>query len=168
LHGPCSDAKTVELPAGTRDALASLREDDLMENVITRGMDRLAAGDHERQAFHILHWGFVTAPVIAGLDKFAELLADWDKYLAPSIAQMLGAGAHTFMLIVGVVEIVAGLLVAIKPRIGAYVVAGWLAGIILNLLIGAQYFDVALRDFGLCLGALALGRLAAVHERVRT
>src|SRR5205085_2382031 len=106
---------------------------------------------------------------IAGLDKFAHLLANWDKYLAPPFARMLGsAGAHTFMLVVGVVEIIAGLLVAIRPRIGAYVVAAWLAGIILNLAIGGQYLDVALRDLGLCLGALALGRLAAVYDSRRT
>ena len=113
------------------------------------------------QAYQILHLGFVAAPVIAGLDKFAELLTDWDKYLAPPIARMLGGAAHGFMLVVGVVEILAGLLVALRPKIGAYVVAAWLGGIILTLLIGAQYFDVALRDFGLMLGALALGRLAS-------
>jgi hypothetical protein len=116
-----------------------------------------------RQAYHILHLGFVAAPVIAGLDKFAELLVDWDQYLAPPVARMLGGASHGFMLVVGIVEIVAGLLVAIRPRIGAYVVAAWLAGIIVNLLMTGRYFDVALRDFGLCLGALALGRLAAVY-----
>jgi hypothetical protein len=93
------------------------------------------------------------------------VLVDWDKYLAPSVARLVPGGAHTFMMIVGVVEVVAGLLVALKPRIGAYVVAAWLVGIIGNLLLSGQYFDVALRDFGLCLGALALGRLAMVHDR---
>jgi hypothetical protein len=133
-----------------------------MANVIAREAGDLAKSP-ERQAYQILHWGFVAAPVIAGLDKFAGLLANWDKYLAPPIANMLGGSAHTFMLVVGAIEVVAGLLVALKPRIGGYVVAGWLAGIIVNLLIGGHYFDIALRDFGLMLGALALARLAEVH-----
>jgi hypothetical protein len=122
----------------------------------------------ERQAYEILHWGFVAAPVLAGLDKFANILTNWDAYLAPPIAKMLGGSAHTFMLVVGVVEVVAGLLVAIKPKIGGYVVAAWLGGIIINLLIGGRYLDVALRDFGLMLGALALGRLAQVFDRPRS
>ncbi len=137
-----------------------------MANVISR-VDAQAAHNPERQAYHILHVGFVAAPVIAGLDKFANILTNWDQYLAPPIAKMLGGLAHPFMLAVGVIEVIAGLLVALKPRIGAYVVAAWLGGIILNLLIGAHYFDVALRDFGLMLGALALGRLASVHDRSR-
>jgi hypothetical protein len=117
----------------------------------------------ERQAYELLHWGFVAAPVIAGLDKFAGLLTNWDQYLAPPIARIFGGGAHTFMLVVGVIEVIAGLIVAVRPRIGAYVVAAWLVGIIVNLLISGRYFDIALRDFGLFLGALALGRLAQVH-----
>jgi hypothetical protein len=112
------------------------------------------------QAYQILHVGFAALPIIAGLDKFASVLANWDKYLAPVVASHLPCSAHTFMMIVGVVEIVAGLLVAIKPRIGAYVVAAWLVSIIGNLLLLGGYFDVALRDFGLCLGAIALGRLS--------
>ena len=118
-----------------------------------------------RQAYELLHWGFVAAPAIAGLDKFTDLLVNWDKYLAPSFARMLPVSAHSFMQVVGGVEIVAALLVAVKPKIGAYVVAAWLAGIIVNLLVSGAYFDVALRDFGLMLGALALGRLAVAHER---
>ena len=112
------------------------------------------------QAYQILHWGFVALPIIAGLDKFFGVLASWDKYLAPAVAAHLPNSAHTFMMIVGVVEIAAGLLVAVKPRIGAYVVAAWLVAIIGNLFLLGGYFDVALRDFGLCLGALALGRLS--------
>lgn len=139
-----------------------------MANVITRDVRTDVTGHAERQAYRILHFGFVAAPVIAGLDKFAELLCDWDKYLAPPIARVLGGASHSFMLVVGVVEILAGLLVALRPRIGAYVVAAWLAGIILNLVIGLHYFDVALRDFGLLLGALALGRLAEVYDRRAT
>jgi hypothetical protein len=138
-----------------------------MANVIARPVEADLVRNPERQAYELLHWGFVAAPVIAGLDKFSELLADWDSYLAPPIARMLGGAAHGFMLVVGVVEVVAGLLVAVRPRIGAYVVAAWLGGIILNLLISGHFFDIALRDFGLMLGALALGRLAIVHDKRR-
>ncbi len=138
-----------------------------MASVISRPVQAELARNPERQAYELLHWGFVAAPVIAGLDKWSELLADWDRYLAPPIARTLGGAAHGFMLVVGVVEVIAGLLVALRPRIGAYVVAAWLGGIILNLVASGQYFDVALRDFGLMLGALALGRLSLVHDRRR-
>jgi hypothetical protein len=124
-----------------------------------------AVGEPAHAAFRILHVGFIVAPTLAGLDKFFHLLVDWDQYLAPAIARLLPFSAHRFMLIVGVVEVAAGLLVAIKPRIGGLVVAAWLAGIVLNLLIGATYWDIALRDFGLMLGALALSLLATRHER---
>jgi uncharacterized membrane protein len=113
------------------------------------------------QAYEILHWGFTVAPILAGADKFFHLLCDWDKYLAPQVANMLPFSGHTFMLIVGVIEIAAGIGVMLAPRIFAYVVSAWLVGIILNLLIAGAYFDVALRDLGLALGALALGRLAS-------
>jgi len=124
--------------------------------------DEISADAHSPayQAYQILHWGFVAAPVIAGLDKFGNVLTRWDQYLAPQVANVLPFSAHTFMMIVGVIEIAAGLLVAIKPRIGAYVVAAWLAGIIGNMLLAGNFFDVALRDFGLLLAALALGRLS--------
>jgi hypothetical protein len=112
------------------------------------------------QAYQILHIAFTIAPVIAGVDKFLHLLVNWDQYLAPVVARMLPFSGHTFMLLVGVIEVVAGLLVWWKPRIGAYVVMCWLWGIIINLLLIPGYFDVALRDFGLSLGALALARLA--------
>jgi hypothetical protein len=117
-----------------------------------------ATHDRARQAFRILQIGFVAAPIVAGLDKFMNLLVDWEQYLAPFIADIIGAG--TFMAIVGVVEIAAGIGVAIKPRIFAYVVSAWLAGIILNLLMVPGFYDIALRDLGLALGALALGRLS--------
>lgn len=110
------------------------------------------------QAYRILHIGFTVAPILAGLDKFTNLLVDWTQYLAPFIGNIVPAS--TFMAIVGVVEILAGLLVFFKPRIGAYVVAAWLAGIIFNLLLVPGYLDVALRDLGLFLGALALARLS--------
>jgi hypothetical protein len=116
------------------------------------------------QAYQILHVAFVAAPVLAGLDKFFHLLVNWDMYLAPAIARLSPIGAHNLMLAVGVIEIVAGLLVALKPRIGAYVVALWLWGIIVNLLLIPNYFDIALRDFGLSLGALALARLSKEYS----
>jgi uncharacterized membrane protein YphA (DoxX/SURF4 family) len=117
------------------------------------------------QAFLILRLGFAVAPIVAGLDKFTNLLAEWTKYLAPVIPQTIGVSPEMFMRGVGVIEIAAGVLVAALPRYAAYIVAAWLAGIIVNLLILGAYLDVALRDFGLMLGALALGRLAqGVHE----
>jgi len=119
-----------------------------------------AAANPARQAFRILHVGFVVAPILAGLDKFLEVLVDWDRYLAPVVTDVLPVSGHTVMLAVGVVEIAAGVLVAVRPRIGGYVVAAWLWAIIVNLLILGDYFDIALRDFGLSLGALALARLA--------
>lgn len=112
------------------------------------------------RAFQLLYLSFIVAPLVAGLDKFTHFLADWDKYLAPAVAGLLPVSGHTFMLIVGVVEIVAASLVAVRPQIGAYVVAAWLAGIVVNLLLTGTYFDIALRDFGLMLGALALARLS--------
>jgi hypothetical protein len=112
------------------------------------------------QAYRILHLGFTVAPILAGLDKFTNLLANWEQYLAPSIAAMLPVSAGTFMAVVGVIEVVAGIGVFLRPRIFAYVVAAWLFGIILTLLVGGHYLDVALRDLGLALGALALARLS--------
>jgi hypothetical protein len=112
------------------------------------------------QAYQLLYLGFIVAPLVAGLDKFTHFLTDWDKYLAPVVADLLPFSAQTFMLFVGVVEIGAAILVAVRPQIGAYVVAAWLAAIVINLLLIPGYFDIALRDFGLMLGALALARLS--------
>jgi hypothetical protein len=112
------------------------------------------------QSYVILHVGFAALPVIAGLDKFFHLLVNWDQYLAPAVTQLLPVTGHVFMLAVGVIEIGAGLLVAVRPRIGAYIVALWLWGIIVNLFLVPGYYDIALRDFGLSLGALALARLS--------
>ena len=112
------------------------------------------------QAYQILHVAFVIAPIVAGIDKFFHVLVNWDMYLAPAIAKLSPIGGHDLMLVVGGVEIIAGILVAIKPRIGAYIVAAWLLGIVINLLLAPGFYDVALRDFGLALGALALGRLS--------
>jgi uncharacterized membrane protein YphA (DoxX/SURF4 family) len=119
------------------------------------------------QAYQILHWGFTIAPLVAGIDKFTHFLVNWDRYLAPIIPQTLHIAPSLFMLIVGVIEIVAGIFVAFKPRIGAYLAAFWLVGIILNLLILPGYYDIALRDFGLFLGALALGKLSQEYDRGR-
>ena len=119
-------------------------------------------GDPAYQAFRILQAGFIAAPIIAGLDKFFNILVNWQQYLAPFIGNLIAPGL--FMAVVGVIEIAAGIGVAVKPRIFAYVVAAWLVGIILNLLILPGYFDVALRDLGLALGALALGRLGQKYD----
>ena len=122
--------------------------------------DAAASSRPSYQAYQILHIGFTAAPVIAGLDKFLQLLTNWDLYLAPALAKLSPLANHGSMLAVGVIEILAGVLVAFKPRIGAYIVTFWLWGIIINLLLIPNYFDIALRDFGLSLGALALGRLS--------
>jgi len=113
-----------------------------------------------RQAFRLLTTVFTVAPVLFGLDKFFDVLTDWERYLAPQIDDLILGSAGQLMLAVGVVEIAAGLLVAVRPRLGGYVVAAWLAGIIVNLLLIGDYYDVALRDFGLLVAALALARLA--------
>jgi hypothetical protein len=118
-----------------------------------------------REAFLLLRTVFTVAPILFGLDKFAEVLTDWERYLAPEFNDIIPGSAHQAMLIVGVVEIVAGLLVAVLPRYGGYVVAAWLAGIILNLLLIGDFYDVALRDFGLLVAALALARLAPAFKR---
>ena len=119
------------------------------------------------QAFLLLRTGFTVAPILFGLDKFLDWLVDWPIYLAPEINDLIPGNAHQAMLIVGVVEIVAGLVVALRPKFGGYLVAAWLAGIIVNLLLQADFYDIALRDFGLLLGALALARLATAFDRPR-
>jgi len=112
------------------------------------------------QAFVILYVGFIALPIVAGIDKFFHLLVNWNQYLAPAVTQTLSISASSFMMIVGVIEIVAGIVVAVKPRIGAYVVTVWLWAIIVNLLMIPAFFDIALRDFGLSLAALSLARLS--------
>ena len=118
------------------------------------------------QAFALLRLGFTAAPILFGLDKFLNWLVDWEAYLAPAFNDVIPGNAHQAMLAVGVIEIVAGLVVAAKPKFGGYLVAAWLGGIIVNLLVLADHYDVALRDFGLAVGALALARLATAFERV--
>lgn len=116
------------------------------------------------QAFALLRVGFTVAPILFGLDKFLNWLVDWPVYLAPQVNDLVPGNAHQAMLMVGVIEIVAGLAVAVRPRFGGYLVAAWLGGIILNLLLLADHYDVALRDFGLLLGALSLARLATAFD----
>jgi hypothetical protein len=111
-------------------------------------------------AFRLLRTVFTIAPIAFGLDKFFGVLTDWDKYLAPWINDLVPGSAHQAMLIVGVIEIVAGLVVAWRPGFGGLLVAAWLAGIIINLVTLGDYYDVALRDFGLLVSALALSALA--------
>ena len=117
------------------------------------------------QGYALLRVGFTLLPILFGLDKFFDVLTEWRGYLAPEINDIIPGTAHEAMLAVGVIEIVAGLVVALKPRFGGYLVAAWLAGIIVNLLILGDYYDVALRDFGLLVGALALARLATGFDR---
>ena len=118
-----------------------------------------------RQAYQILHFAFTVAPLIAGLDKFFNLLVNWTQYLPPFVNNLTGGRGAMLMYAVGVIEVIAGLGVWFKPRIFAYVVAAWLLLIIGNLLLIPGYFDVALRDLGLALGALALGRLSQEYSR---
>ena len=117
------------------------------------------------QAYQILRIGFTVAPIVMGADKFLHLLVNWDQYLPPVVNNMLGGHGHEFMYIVGIIEIVAGIGVFLLPKIFAYVVSLWLVLIIVNLLMIPGYFDVALRDFGLALGALALGRLSQQYSK---
>jgi hypothetical protein len=116
------------------------------------------------QAYLALRIGFVAAPILFGLDKFTNLLTDWTTYLAPGIDRLVPGSAAGAMLAVGVIEIVAGLVVAVRPKLGGYLVAAWLAGIITNLLLLGDHDDVALRDVGLLLAALALARLATAFQ----
>ena len=122
----------------------------------------------ETRAFQLLRTVFVVAPIVFGLDKFTNVLADWTIYLAPWINDIVPGNATQAMYAVGVVEIVAGLLVAVAPRLGAFVVAAWLLGIIVDLLTLGSFYDIALRDFGLLVGALALGLLATARHRRET
>jgi len=117
------------------------------------------------QAYQILHLGFTVAPIVAGLDKFFNLLTNWEQYLPSFVNRMTGGHGHELMLAVGVVEIIAGIGVAVKPKVFAYVVCAWLLLIIANLLLIPGFFDVALRDFGLALGALALARLSPLFDQ---
>jgi uncharacterized membrane protein YphA (DoxX/SURF4 family) len=142
-------------------------------SAMTQMTGRMHAGDRvethdlatspSEQAFLILRVAFTVAPIIAGLDKFFDRLVNWDNYLAPWIARIVGS-PHGFMVFVGIVEIIAGIGVALWPRVFGWIVAAWLLGIIINLLTYPGFYDIALRDLGLMLGAIALARLAEVHQ----
>ena len=121
--------------------------------------------DPARQAFLLLRTVFTVAPIVFGLDKFANVLVDWPRYLATPINNLVPGTGQQAMYAVGVVEILAGLAVAVRPRYGALLVTAWLAGIIVNLLLIPGYYDIALRDFGLLVGALALSRLAIAQDQ---
>jgi uncharacterized membrane protein YphA (DoxX/SURF4 family) len=138
----------------------------MTSNATTSVHQRALATTGSDWAFLALRVGFTVAPILAGADKFLNLMTDWTQYVAPTITSTLGISAHQFMMIVGAIEIVAGLLVAFKPRIGGMVVAAWLAGIILNFVLNPNhYWDVALRDLGLLIGAFSLSMLASDAPR---
>ena len=152
---PTTTSPIARIVAATADDL------DSDDHVVALGGRARAYTHASHQAYGILRAGFIAAPLLAGADKFFGLLTDWEQYVAPALALPISAGA--FMKVVGVVEIAAALVVAVRPRLGASVVAAWLGLIIINLLLLGRFHDVALRDFGLLLGALALERLASAH-----
>ena len=150
---------------------------------VTRTQERASARDHvaspndgytagarpdwsdpRYQAFALMRLAFTVAPIAFGLDKFFNVMVDWPIYLAPWINDIAPGTGQEFMYFVGATEILAGVIVALKPRYGAYVVAGWLGGIVINLLTYSDFYDIALRDFGLMLAALTLARLASVYD----
>jgi hypothetical protein len=145
----------------------SVRKVPLMASSLAHSHTPTTTGTERagQEAFWILRTAFTVAPVLFGLDKFANVMTNWPKYLAGQFNDLIPGDAHQAMLMVGVVEIVAGLLVFFLPRVGAYIVVLWLAGIITNLLLIGGYGDVALRDFGLLLAALALARIAPAYSR---
>jgi uncharacterized membrane protein YphA (DoxX/SURF4 family) len=153
---------------------SSFAEDTTMAHVLDTpgsvaigGRALMVAERPAHQAYSILRFAFVMIPIVAGLDKFTHFLVDWNQYLAPAVARNLPVDPVTFMMIVGAIEIAAGILVAIAPRIGGWVVAAWLWGIIANLVMMQSYYDIAARDLGLSLGAVALARLATHFEGTR-
>lgn len=151
---------SVDLPdRDTRVGVVQRERGKIMSELTTRNFSNPLG-----QAFWIMRVAFVVAPILFGLDKFFNIMVDWTTYLAPWIPNLIGVSPQTFMAGVGVIEIVAGILVAIWPEYAAYVVVAWLWGIIINLLTGPGFYDVALRDFGLSLGALTLARLAWLHH----
>jgi hypothetical protein len=157
---------TASLSAFYNKETLSIEEDQMA--TATARPERASVRDNPAyQAYLVLRTGFVVAPILFGLDKFTNLLADWTTYLAPAVDRLVPGSATSAMLAVGVVEIVAGLVVAVRPKVGGYLVAAWLAGIIANLLLLGDHYDVALRDFGLLLAALALARLATAFQPTR-
>ena len=146
--------------------MSTLTESDTRSRPVSAPLSPAADADrYGRRAYRLLQLGFVVAPLLAGVDKFFNVLANWETYLSPLVPRLLPLSGAAFMRVVGVVEIAAGVLVAVKPRLGGFVVAAWLVGIILNLVTIPGYFDIALRDLGLAFGALALSWLSRVYER---
>ena len=123
-------------------------------------MEALTLSKPVHSVFNLLRITFGIVPIVAGLDKFTDILTHWENYLNPSIAGMLPFSAHTFMVIVGVIEIIAGIIVLIKPAIGGYIVAAWLTLIALTLLASGNYLDVAVRDLVMAIGAFSLAKIA--------
>jgi hypothetical protein len=117
-----------------------------------------------RPVYQLMHLTFVVVPIVAGLDKFTDLLTQWEQYLHPTIVSLIPFPAHTFMMIVGVIEIIAGLLVLAKPHLGGLIVAAWLAGIALNLLLAGHYLDVAVRDLVMCISAYSMARISIMYS----
>jgi len=116
--------------------------------------------DNVDRVTNILHWTYGLVPIAAGADKFTHLLTDWDKYLAPAVTNIFPLAPHTFMMIVGVIEIIAGIIVLVRPRIGSLIVGCWLIGIVINLLMTGEYYDIAVRDTVMAIGAFSLYMLS--------
>lgn len=153
-----SGAPIAEAPISPTASTSAISED---EQIFNRRNSEFA-----RQAYRTLHVGFTVVPLIAGVDKFFHVLTNWDQYMSPIAARILGVYSHSFMLLAGVIEIIAGIGVALKPRIFSPIVCAWLLGITINLITTGIYYDIALRDFGLAIGALALYRLSRTsHPR---
>jgi len=122
--------------------------------------------ENARQVQQLMRYTYGLVPIVAGLDKFTNLLTDWKNYIAPSVNNALPFSASTFMAIVGVIEIIAGIIVLIRPRLGGFIVMAWLIGIALNLLISGHYYDVAVRDLVMAIGAFSLAKLSVANVRV--
>jgi uncharacterized membrane protein YphA (DoxX/SURF4 family) len=128
-------------------------------------MDAVISSQPVRSVFNLLRFTYGVVPVVAGLDKFTNLLTNWEGYLSPRMVEMVPFSPDVFMMIVGVIEILAGILVFIKPSIGAYVVAAWLTLIAITLLIGGHFFDVAVRDLVMAAGAFSLAKLSRLFDK---
>jgi uncharacterized membrane protein YphA (DoxX/SURF4 family) len=150
--------------SATTDVRQAVSGPDAGSHALRNGGSGARWADPRYQAFALMRVAFTVAPIAFGLDKFFNVMVHWPKYLAPWINDIAPGTGQQFMYVVGGVEIVAGIAVALKPRYGAYLVAAWLGGIIVNLLSYSGYYDVALRDFGLMLAALTLARLASVYD----
>ncbi len=135
---------------------------------MTTSTSKALTKDSEVDAIHnswlLLKYTFGLVPIVAGLDKFTNILTDWSQYLNPSLAQLLPVSAHTFMMVVGVIEIIAGILVLFKTEIGAYIVSAWLVSIALTLIASWNYVDVAVRDIVMAIGAFTLAKLTRTKQ----